>query len=83
MTVKELIKYLEEIPGDTIIIMSRDSEGNSYSPLSGISTEYNYRAEETWYGEIKLRPEVAEHADPEDIGEGPDWKPAVVIWPIN
>lgn len=35
MTVKKLKKLLEGLDDNTVVIMSKDSEGNSYSPLSG------------------------------------------------
>lgn len=33
MTVKELIKALEKYKGGELVILSSDSEGNSFSPL--------------------------------------------------
>jgi hypothetical protein len=35
MTVKKLKKLLAGLDDNTPVLMSRDSEGNSYSPLSG------------------------------------------------
>jgi len=34
MTVKELKKTLEEFEDDDIVIMSKDGEGNGFSPLA-------------------------------------------------
>lgn len=33
MKVKELKKLLEDIPDNYLVILSKDSEGNGYSPL--------------------------------------------------
>lgn len=35
MTVKELIKLLKKTPSDFQVILSKDSEGNGFSPISG------------------------------------------------
>jgi len=35
MTVEELREALEPFDGEALVVMSRDSEGNSYSPLHG------------------------------------------------
>ena len=39
MTANQLIKVLEKLPGDTVIMMSSDEEGNSFSTLYEISIE--------------------------------------------
>jgi len=63
MTVKELIDYLENEcnPADTVL-MSSDSEGNNFSPLSGTSMGYcridPKRKWEASYFEEKLEGEV-------------------------
>lgn len=47
MKIKDLKKWLELFNEEDIIIMSKDSEGNSYSPLSDIY-ECNYKAEKQY-----------------------------------
>lgn len=84
MTVKELIEHLSECdPGD-IVIMSKDGEGNCYSPLSAINNTSVYVAEDTWWGEIGLRKLTDYHRDlgfaEEDVKDG---EPCVVLWPTN
>jgi hypothetical protein len=69
MTVKELKKLLENIHDETIVVMSKDSEGNDYSPLAIVEILY-YRGETSWYGEIFETKE-----------EGT--VPALVLWPTN
>jgi len=66
MTVKELIDKLKKEDPDRIVVMSKDSEGNSYSPLHSFWTGA-YKAETTWRGEVGL-----EELTNEDIEQGYD-----------
>jgi len=82
MTVKELIEQLKEVDQDRIVVMSRDPEGNGFSPLSGVETcAYS---EDNGYGETGLEPddlndELREQGyTEEDISDG---QPAVCLWP--
>ncbi len=50
MTVAELIEQLSQQDPARLVICQKDSESNSYSPLSDMWTGA-YRAETTWYGE--------------------------------
>lgn len=74
MTVKELINKLQELPEDHKIVMSKDAEGNSYSPLSNIS-EGVYVADSTWSGDYYDTGDAEE----EEI-EG---APVICLWPVN
>jgi len=77
MTVKELIGKLKKMEPNQLVVMSKDSEGNNYSPISGIDNG-RYLPTETWYGErLYDCPDVAEceHAKNE--------VKAVFLWPIN
>lgn len=38
MTIAELIETLKHLDNDRIVIMSRDPEGNGYSPLEDVDT---------------------------------------------
>lgn len=84
MKVRDLIAALRQCDEDSIVVMASDSEGNSYSPLAGVSTA-KYRAETTWSGEVGL----AELTDAdreqgyseEDVIE--DGEFAVVLEPTN
>ena len=82
MKVRELIAELYKGNPDDIVIVS-ENEGNTYSPLDGISEEM-YEAETTWCGEIGLRELTAELRaqgfTEEDLGVGED---CVVLWPIH
>lgn len=53
VTVGELIKLLEEVEDkDRVVIMSKDAEGNSYSPFYNISDNMVYEPEATWCGHV-------------------------------
>jgi hypothetical protein len=51
MKVKTLIKALGECNPESIIILSKDSEGNRFSPLSGL---WEGKYSETDYGSVGL-----------------------------
>jgi hypothetical protein len=72
MTVTELIKVLSDLPGDALVVLSKDAEDNGFSPLSEATRE-RYESETAWYGEI-LHPK---ESDPDDGVS------AVVLWPVN
>lgn len=76
MTVGELIKELTDCPEDAVVVLSKDGEGNGFSPLSNHSAEH-YRAENTYSGELR----DSEYDEAED---GPDGAiRAIVLWPAN
>lgn len=87
MTVGELKKELEGVPEDTIVVMSRDGEGNSYSPLYDVNDNYNYLPDSTYSGEIGLREltedDISMGYDEEDLMDDEDAIPALVLWPTN
>lgn len=84
MKVKDLIEQLKLHNPEDIVIMSSDSEGNSYSPLSSIYTG-SYKAENSWRGEVgisELTPELIKIGfTEEDILE--DSVPCVILGPTN
>lgn len=51
MTVSELIKLLADLPGDAVVVMDSDAEGNDTSPLAGV-TFGTYVAERAYSGEF-------------------------------
>jgi hypothetical protein len=59
-TVGELLDYLATQPRDRKIVLSRDAEGNGFSPLSDAG-ESMYAAETSWSGTV--------HPTPEDLAE--------------
>lgn len=70
MKVSELMRRLSAFNPDHVVVMSKDSEGNGYSPLAHVDPVH-YTAETTWSGEI-------DHPD-EPHPDGPN---AVAIWPV-
>lgn len=79
MLVKELLDMLKDANPDAVVVLSSDSEGNSYSELSGYSDEYNFDEENAEIGLKKLTAELKKQGySKEDLKEGKD---AVVLWP--
>ena len=69
LTIKQFIKKLSKLPQDAIVVMSKDAEGNGFSPLSEGSTEF-YLPNSTYSGDL---------VETKEKGA----KQAVVLWPIN
>jgi hypothetical protein len=73
MTVKELKKELKGITDNYIVVMSKDSEGNSYSPLYQLD-KVKYLPETTYDG-------VLMDSDEQLLLKVKD--NAVCLWPTN
>lgn len=84
MKIKELMELLKGFDPDTIVVMSKDAEGNGYSPLTEISSGDNYVAENSWSGYVgppELTDELRDEGySEEDIVDG---VPCIVLWPTN
>ena len=84
MKVSDLIAKLQKLDQDRVVIMSKDGEGNDFSPLDNIETAA-YCADSTWSGEVgleKLTDKDRERGyDEEDVKE--NGVPAAVLWPVN
>lgn len=85
MTVCELIKLLQAEDPELFVVLSKDAEGNGYSPLFGVTSNSVYEAESTWSGEVGLQtltPELIEQGFTEE-----DVKttgvPCLVLDPVN
>jgi hypothetical protein len=81
MTVGELIDLLQQVDRNRLVVMSRDAEGNGYSPLAGAwSGSYS----PNWSGEAGL-----ETLTPEDLEQGyttldiVSGQPALILCPVN
>jgi hypothetical protein len=72
MKVRELIKALSKCSPDAEVILSKDSEGNGFSPCANTYDGF-YVAENTWSGEFY---------DDADEAEG-DGDEAVLLVPVN
>ncbi|MCP4990834.1 MAG: hypothetical protein GY928_33775 [Colwellia sp.] len=86
MNVKELKELLESMNDADLVILSKDSEGNSFSPLDGHSKEV-YAPDSSCSGDIYIReltPELEKQGyGNDDVYHGDDGKNAIVLWPIN
>lgn len=79
MTVAQVREALKDLPDDTLVVMSKDAEGNSHSPLEDM-WEGRYAAETTWYGDVYS----TDDDDDDEWGGCPDNAvPAVVLVPVN
>ena len=70
-TVGTLIAILSELPQDAEVVMSKDQEGNGFSPYWAFSRGY-YKPTTTWSGEF----ETHDSATDREIN-------AVCLWPTN
>ena len=87
MTVAELIEELNKLPPTLPIIIQKDSEGNSYSPLYGVDENGVYQPNSPWSGDVIYTTQSWEEAgfdSKEDmeyfISEN---TPCCVLYPIN
>ena len=86
MTVGELKAILEVLDQSLPVILSKDSEGNSYSPLAGWNADYLYEPNNSWSGD--LYPEsgslAATDEDPTDVRVvSPSSIKVLTLWPTN
>ena len=86
MNVGELETLLKTLPDDTEIVMSKDAEGNAYSPLSGHWLGH-YLPDTTWSGDLwseederDFDPDIPEDAE---VCPPVDAVKALVLWPTN
>jgi len=88
MTKDELIRLLTEdlsdLPGETVIILSKDAEGNGFSPLTEGYVGL-YEATSTWSGDAYMTDEQREETgEPDEYFAAPDTAvEAIVLWPVN
>ena len=74
MTVGELCDALDGLPADLEVVMSKDGEGNGFSPLAEVERDARYLADSTWSGE---------RITDDEWDNYPDAKPVVCLWPTN
>lgn len=91
MKVHELIALLQKVNQDAEVIMSKDGEGNGFSPLADVedNPKFAYVPDSKWSGDHtfigpcdKDYPEE-DWGEPYYAGEGSDAIPAVFLWPTN
>jgi hypothetical protein len=88
-TAGELADYLATQPRDRKVVLSRDAEGNGFSPLADAG-ESMYAAETTWSGTVHPTPEdlAGWMAQPGSAWSDEDAAPGgaervVVLGPVN
>lgn len=69
-TVGELVSKLSKLSPSLPVVMSKDAEGNSYSPYSDISVG-KYCPDSTWSGDYSEETEYD------------DYHECICLWPIN
>lgn len=77
MTVKELIDELSKLNPDLPVIMSKDTEGNGFSPLHDAEEAF-YLSYNTWSGE-----HYSEEDEDDEFDTPEGTIPAVFLWPVN
>jgi hypothetical protein len=86
MKVKDLISKLQAQDPEREVILSKDGEGNEFSPLCDVSTAA-YSADTTWAGSIGLEPgDLTNRLRDQGYSEDDiavDGTPALVLWPAN
>ena len=86
MKVKDLRRLLAPLDDNVLVILSKDGEGNDYSPLVDFSKQ-TYVPDSQYSGEIYM-PELTEEDKndgytEEDVYAGDDGVDAIVLWPTN
>lgn len=81
MKVSELIKRLQEVDPDNIVVLSRDGEGNGYRRLAGVDTSSRYNPEEDEVGlrELTEADRRSGYSEEDVMEEGED---CVILWPV-
>jgi hypothetical protein len=77
---EQLVEVLSRIPGNPVIYLASDAEGNDFSELDGYSTEYvNEDFEDEYETSIFNEDDIRDDYD----GEIPDnFKQVVVLWRV-
>ena len=76
MRVAKLRALLAEAADDLLVVLAKDAEGNSFSPLAEGDLAL-YVPEATWAGDVPHPDDAAGYQDE------PGAESAVVLWPVN
>lgn len=87
MTLAELRTQLAQytdLPGDTVVVLAEDAEGNGFSPLADASPAM-YFGLSSFNGEHYMTEEQRQAMDdPDEYGQAPEGSVrAVFLWPTN
>lgn len=87
MTIRELIERLSHEDPDSLVVLSKDEEGNGYLPMRAIGSNCVYIEGDGYSGEVRLHTLTDElrrqgYTD-EDVfsSDDIDARRAVVLWP--
>lgn len=85
MTVKELKQQLKDLPDDALVVLQKDSEGNGFSPLSGVGLPELYCPNNDWSGEVnRLEFDIKYYENIEDYESfKSEAVQCIVLWPSN
>lgn len=78
MTVAQLREALKDLPDYMPVVMSKDAEGNGYSPLDEVDPNRYYEAYSTWSGEL-----VSPDEDDDEPRDTEGLPLVVCLWPTN
>lgn len=83
-TLRAQLAELDHLPGETIVVLAKDGEGNGYSPLAEVE-DAMYDADSTYSGDRYMTDaEYTALDDPDDYSQAPESVvPAVFLWPTN
>lgn len=71
MTIRELKENIKNEPDDKLVILSKDAEGNNFSPLVQVSNSF-YVPITNWYGELSQNKDGIDKP-----------VPCLCLWPTN
>lgn len=89
MRVKELVEELQKLDQELEIILSKDEEGNGYSPLDENYSIGYYAPENGWSGTYYSKEEVQEDILPdekitlEEFIKETNAKKCIALYPLN
>jgi len=89
MKIKDLIEELQKLNPETLLVMSSDSEGNAYSPVSVPISVGHYFPDSSYSGDFYegTLEELVADGDYDSVEEAQEDMqhaiPAVCIWPVN
>lgn len=82
MLVKDVIEMLQKCEPNALVVLAKDGEGNSFSPLDATQVGW-YVAESEWDGSFYTEEEMDAEIDSDEEDVDLNEIPAVVLWPIN
>lgn len=80
MNVSDVITLLQKLDSESVVVLSSDGEGNTFSPVAGTASSYFYVPEHSGSGTLY---ELEEGETAEELQQQyPNAQKAVVLYPI-